>query len=500
MKPSSLNSYRQIMKGASLIGGVQVLIIIIGIIKTKFVAVLLGTTGMGILGLYTTTLSLVQTVTGLGLSSSAVRDIAEATGSDDVQRISRTIVTFRKWVWFTGLFGTIVTISFASLLSKWTFGTHDHTLSFVLLSIICLLAAISAAQNAVLQGIRQLKKMAKSSLWGTVLGLFTSVPLFYFYGLKGIVPSLIIAALCSLIISWYYVKQVSIGPMNQSWNETYHSGLSMVKLGIAMMLSGFMVTLNSYIITLFISNKGGTSDVGLYRAGWAVATQYTGLVFSAMGTDYFPRLTAIGKDREKMELLVNQQAEIGLVILCPLLVILICFVPFVIQLLYTKEFLPVTGMIQWSMMGMIFKTTTWAMGFIIIARGDNKTFLITETVGNVINLICNIIGYWLWNLNGIGISFFVGYFIYCGIIIILTKKRYNIFYTKSYLKLFSKVLLLVTVALILSYFKKDTYLGYIPIVLIVIGSIAFFIHEMNKRIEIKGVLNRFLKKTKIHDK
>ena len=289
-------SYKQIVKATSLLGGVQVVNIIVGIIRSKFVAVLLGTTGMGILGLFTTTLSLIQITTGLGLSSSAVRDIAEANGSGDSHRIAKTITMFRRWVWVTGFSGTIITISLAPMLSKWTFGTQEYTWSFIWLSVICLLSAISSGQTALLQGMRRLKQMAKSTLFGSILGLFTSVPLYYLYGLKGIVPTLIITALFSLLFSWYFTRHIPIQPIKQTWNDTYYSGLTMAKLGLVLMLNGFMVTFVSYVVTLFINNKGGTSDVGLYRAGWTIATQYTGLVFTAMATDYYPRLAAFNKD------------------------------------------------------------------------------------------------------------------------------------------------------------------------------------------------------------
>ena len=52
-------SYRQIMKATSLFGGVQVFQIIIAVVRSKFVAILLGPSGMGIVGLLTSTTGLV---------------------------------------------------------------------------------------------------------------------------------------------------------------------------------------------------------------------------------------------------------------------------------------------------------------------------------------------------------------------------------------------------------------------------------------------------------
>ena len=77
------SSYRQIMKATSIFGGVQVYNIIISVIRSKFIAVLLGPTGMGISGLLTSTTGLIGNITNLGLSTSAVKNVAAANASGD---------------------------------------------------------------------------------------------------------------------------------------------------------------------------------------------------------------------------------------------------------------------------------------------------------------------------------------------------------------------------------------------------------------------------------
>ena len=192
---SERSSYRQIFKATSLFGGVQVFQILIGVIRVKFVAVLLGTTGVGIMGLLNAPLNLIISITGLGIAFSAVRDVSEAHASGDRLKVSLVIKTLRRWSWFTGLFGAVVTLSLSPLLSQWTFGNSDYTWAFIWLSVTLLLQAISKGQSAILQGTRRLKDMAKSGVIGSFLGLITSVPLYYYFGIRGIVPAMIITAI-----------------------------------------------------------------------------------------------------------------------------------------------------------------------------------------------------------------------------------------------------------------------------------------------------------------
>jgi len=486
-------SYRQIMKATSLFGGVQVFGILISIIRSKVVAVLLGTAGMGVMGLFQTTITLIQSVTGLGLSSSAVRDISEANGTGEAHRVAKVVKILRRWVWATGMLGAITTLSLASLLSKWTFGNEAYTWAFVWLSVILLLNAISNGQNVLLQGMRRLKDMAKSTLYGSLLGLFTSLPLYYFFGLKGIVPSLIVTATSALGLSYYFARQIKVEKVEQTYTESYKAGLGMAKLGFVMMLSGFMVTLVSYIVNLFISHKGGVAEVGLYRAGWTITNQYTGLIFTAMGTDYFPRLAAINTDNNKLRKAINQQAEIAVLLLGPMMVALIGFVPFLVHLLYTAQFMPIAGMIKWNMLGMLFKAAAWSMGFSIIAKGDNKLLIYTEIIGNTIVLLFNLVGYTLWGLNGIGISFAASYLVYFILIFVLVKRKYNIFYHADFWKLFTLLFLFVLAAFIIS-LLHSAILVYTMVTGLFIVAGIYSLKEMNKRVELKTLLNRIIKK------
>jgi O-antigen/teichoic acid export membrane protein len=175
----SQSSYRQILKATSLFGGVQVFNILIGIVRVKFVAVLLGAAGVGIMGLLNAPLQLIISITSLGIAFSAVRDISEAHGRNDQTGIAKAIIVLRRWSWFTGLLGAVVTITLAPLLSQWTFGNHEYSWAFVWLSVTLLLQALSKGQSAILQGTRRLKDMAKAGTIGSFIGLLTSLPLFY---------------------------------------------------------------------------------------------------------------------------------------------------------------------------------------------------------------------------------------------------------------------------------------------------------------------------------
>ena len=445
------SSYRQIFKATSLFGGVQVISIIISIVRSKFVAVLLGTVGVGIMSLLQSTTNLIGTLTSLGIGTSAVRDISEANGTGDEKRIARVISVFRRWVWVTGLFGALLTLLMAPWLSQWTFGNHEYTMAFVWLSCTLLFGAISSGQITLLHGLQKLKQMAKANVIGTVIGLFISIPLYYRFGIKGIVPTMILSSLTALVISWKYSREIKIKKPALTMKNTLTEGLDMAKLGIFMTLSSFSSLLVSYLVNAFISRTGSVGDVGLYQAGWNITDKYVGLVFTAMVTDYFPRLSKVNADNIKVREVVNQQAEIAILILSPILILLLSTAPLVIHILYTKEFLPVVIFIEWVVLGVMFRALGWCLGFIFLAKGDSILYLWKELLSNVIILASNLLGYYMGGLEGLGISFALSnLFIYI-MVQWLCHWKYNFHFNAGFRKIFIFHFLLCVTAFLITY-------------------------------------------------
>lgn len=481
------SSYRQIFKATSLFGGVQIFQIIVGIIRTKLVAVILGAAGVGIMGLLNAPLQLIISVTGLGISYSAVRDIGEAHGRGDQSRISYAITILRRWSWFTGFLGAIVTITIAPLLSQWTFGNRDYAWSFVWLSVTLLFQALSKGQNTILQGTRRLKEMARSGVIGSALGLFTSIPLYYWLGIKGIVPAMVLSALTALILSWYYSRKVIIQDVSLTIRETYKSGLGMARLGIYMTVAGFIASFSIYILNAFISNKGGIEQVGFYNAGWGVVGQYTGIIFSAMATDYFPRLSAVQADDEKVKELVQQQAVTALLIIGPLLALLIAAMPIVVRILYTPAFTPVVMFASLTLLGIQFKAISWSMGYVYLAKGNGSLFLKLEIISGLAILGFNLFLYYLLGLNGLGISFVVSYFLAIILSYLVLKVKYNFRFSGKFYLIFFLTYGFVVLAF-LTVFIESNYIRYaLGAVIFLLAALAS-LYQLNQLLDLRSLI------------
>ncbi|MCP4485362.1 MAG: oligosaccharide flippase family protein [Flavobacteriaceae bacterium] len=493
-------SYRKVLNATSLFGGVQFINIILRLIRSKAIALLIGPIGMGISNLLLTTMELINGLTNLGLERSAVKDISLANTNSNSKSVAITISILKKLVWLTITVGVILMILSAPWLSEIAFGNKDYTISFRWISIALLFKQLSSSQLAILQGLRKLKSLAKANLLGNFIGLLITLPLYYYYKIDAIVPAIIIATFMSFVFTYYYSHKLDIKSVTISRKEAVSEGKGMINLGVMLSLSSLITLLVAYIIRIYIGSANETEelgliDVGLYSAGFVILNSYVGIIFNAMGTDYFPRLSEIANDIKKLRKTVLEQATVAILLITPIIVVFLACAPFIIVILYSHEFSPIVAMVTWGILGMIFKAVSWSMGYMIIAKGDSKVFIKTAIGFNTILLSINIIGYHFGGLEGVGISFFIYYIIHFIAIRIITYYRYDFYFEKGFYKIFTFTVIMCFLAFSITLIPSSILKNSLMIGLIVV-SCWYSYKELDKKIGVKDYLAGIFKRKK----
>lgn len=420
------SGYKGIFKSTFLFGFVQVFKVIIGIAKNKIVAVILGAEGMGIMGIYTSTIALLQTGAGLGVSQSAVRDIAQANRKGDIEGFSKTIIVTNKVIYFTSLLGCAITIALSPWLSIWTMGDRDYAWAYVLVSLAVGFLIFSEGQLAILKGMRQLKALAKASLIGSVIGLITVVPLFYFLGKDGIVPSLIVTAFSALFFSNFYVRKIRYSRQTISFKVVLQEANPMIRMGISLMFVTFLWTVAALVISAYIRFKGGFEEVGYYQAGTVILSRYFGVIIVALSTDYYPRIASINHDNTLIQDELNKQSAVSLVLMCPLVVIFLFLLPYLVPLLYSSEFFSTTDFLKYAIWGTLITMISNQVDMILVAKFQIKVFTIIAVGIRILQVITSILLYHYFGLVGIGISLTLTGLIHMLIMSITVFHLYNI--------------------------------------------------------------------------
>lgn len=481
----SQNAYRQVFKATSLFSGVQFVKIIAAILRSKFAAIFIGPVGIGILGVLNSTLNLISGITKLGLDTSSIKEIALANKEENKNKVSKLIYILRRLLWVTGVFGTIITIVCSPILSEIAFESKEFTFSFIWISIAVLLRQLTIGDIAVLQGLRILRKLAKVNLVSSLFSVLIAIPLYYFFGIDGIVPTIILTALFAYLIARYYTYSIKTENTHLPLKEVLSNGKPMIKLGITLSVGSMITLIVAYIMQVYITNYGGLTEVGYYNAAIVIINSYVGLIFKAMSKDYFPRLSEnINSDRA-IRKNVTQQAMVAVLLITPIIVIFLALEPYIIQILYTKEFLPIHAFLSLAILGTLFKAVSWSMGYVIIAKGDSNVFIKTAIGFNLLLLAMNIYGYSSSGLFGLGLSFLIYYFIHLVVVSLIMKFRYKFNFDREFIWIFLACILFSIVAFVSTKIPSE-FIKYITLVFLIISSSIFTIYNLDKKIGFKS--------------
>jgi PST family polysaccharide transporter len=409
---SSNPQYVRILKSTTIIGGSSAINVVFRVIQGKAAALLIGPAGVGLMGLFNAALGLANTLSGMGLSTSGVRQIAEAAGSGDEARIARTVIAFRRLALAFGLLGALLFFAFRQPIAHLTFGDDKRAGELGWLSIALLLTTVSAAQSAYIRGMQRVGDLARVSVLGIAIGTTAGIPLLYFFGLQGIALYLIFSALTTISVSWWYARKIPLAKVAVTWRDISIQGCGLLSLGFAFMVTALVGMATTYFVKVVVTRQLGLEAAGLYEAASALSNVYVGFILAAMGADFFPHLASVSKDPAYSEQLVNAQVEIGLLIAAPGILLVLALGPYLLQLLYSAQFVSAFEIVRWQALGTFLRVVSWPVAMIAIANGKGKTYFATELSGNLVYLGCvALFGSW-WNLTGIGVAFFAMYIFY----------------------------------------------------------------------------------------
>jgi enterobacterial common antigen flippase len=439
-------SYGEILKSSALVGFSTLINLVIGQIRIKAMAVWLGPTGFGLMGLYGSIADIAQSIAGMGINGSGVRQIAEAVGAGDTERIARAVVVLRRSAVLLGALGATLLIAFSRPVSTFTFGSDQHAAAVKLLSVTVFFTCLSGSQVALLRGMRRISDLVKIGILGASSGAVISLPIVYALREDGIVPSLICGAAVSSIVSWWYSRKIRVRVPSLTIAEIGREAGALLKFGFALMASGLMMTGASFAIRVFVLRKLGFEAAGFYQSAWTLGGMYVGVICGTMGADFVPRLTAAAKDNVMCNRLVNEQIQMGIPLAAPGVIATLTLAPFVITLFYSAKFQQAVDVLRWLCLGMALRVISWPMGCIIIAKAARNLFFWSELGWTVVYVVLAWVCITAFALDGAGIAYCASYVLHVLMTYLIVRRLSGFRYSADNIKtglLFVSILVFV---------------------------------------------------------
>lgn len=380
--------------------------LLLGMVRVKFTAVYLGPLGMGLFGAYMSILGPLSTLANMGIGASGVRQIAEAAGVGDQQKIARSLLTIRRAAFVSGLLGMLLMVILAYPLSLSTFGHTDQVAPLCVLSLSLLLGSIAGGLGAILPGLRRVRQMAALGIVEAMLNLPIVIPMMMLWGVESVIPMMLASSLIQVCANGWFARRERVEPVRMSWRETWIEAKPLLRLGTVLVGTGLMGAGVAYLVRVMIIRELGLEANGLYSAAWALSSYYVSFILGAMNADFYPRLTGVNQHHAEVNRLVNEQTEVGLLMALPGIIVTLTLAPLAIMIFYTPQFTAAVEVLQWHALGLVPRLISAPICFILLAKGAKRWFFWTELLANGVHLGLTWIGIQVFGLAGTGIAFF----------------------------------------------------------------------------------------------
>lgn len=430
------SSFTSLLHNTVLMGSTQIVQICFSLLKGKIVAIFVGLAGTGLSSIYWSATSWIQQLASLGLPMAAVKDIAKET---DESKRNFLISLIKRFFFLAANLGTLLCFVLSPLLSLFSFTDYTHTFDFMILSALVWFSVMSAGELTILQGLNQVRPLYKATVTGSVIGVLLGLPLYWIFGMGGIVWALIIAAAATYFAQRYRLRKIIDRPMASlkelRANKILISGT--LKSGMILFLGGIIAAIVNFTIISIVRALGGIDDVGSYQSAWNIICQISAVVFAAMAVDYFPKLSVA--EGNNMNRLVENQIYIGVGLITPIMALLMIAAPLAVKMLLSQQFMVIIPLLRWFALAMVLKAVSYPLGFIALAKAKRKIYFYLEVVIlNIINFMGLFLGFYFFGLIGLGIGLIVIYaidiiiyFSVCARLFSLRLSRKLIFYIFS---------------------------------------------------------------------
>ena len=404
MAKEDKDSYGQVLKYTGLLGGVQVFYVLMSILRNKATAVFIGPWGMGMAFVYSKAAEFLCSATNFGLGISSVRRLAELHERGERRAVEQYVKLIRSWTLITALLGLVACLVLAPVLSRRMLGDYHSTKGFLLLSPTVFLLTMLGGELAILKGLHELRRMAGVSVLVGLVTTLSTVAIYALMGLHGVLPVLLTTSAVTFLLNLRATTRLYPYRVGLRSMHLLRRGTHLVRLGAAFTLAGLVGAGADFAIASFISQSASPHAVGLYGAGFTLIVSYARIVFVAMDADYYPRLSAAGEDVSRRNVIINRQIDVLVLLMAPFLILFSLFLPLVVRIIYTEEYLIVVSMAVYAMSYMFFKAVYTPVAYLPLARGDSMTYFLMETAYYVVFVLAVTAGYALKGLSGAGIG------------------------------------------------------------------------------------------------
>lgn len=382
-----------------------------GLITSKVLAIFVGPNGMALVGNLRNFLTSVESVSTLGFQNGIVKYVAE--NENDTEELKKL---------FSTLFFSLIAITLVLsgvlffFANYWNSTVFDHKFEysyvFKALAIALPWYAASIFLLAIMNGLGQFRKVIYINIIGTFIGFVVTLFLIWKFLTLGALLAIIITPSLLFFVSFYFImKEISIVNLIKFDFFDFKIIKNLSHYFLMALVSGILGPLVFLAIRNQVIDTIGLKEAGFWEAISRISTYYLLFINTLITLYYYPKLVTAKNNHETKKVFWNFYKSVLPLFGIGLIVIYFARI-LIVQLLFTKDFEPVSSLFLWQLVGDFFKVASLILGFQFFARKMTKAFIITEIVSLAILLLSSFYFIRFFSIEGVVIAHALTYFAY----------------------------------------------------------------------------------------
>jgi PST family polysaccharide transporter len=369
---------KQIAKGSSILTGVSIGEMFTRFVRTKCIALLLGTTGTGFLAQITICFEALRLLGDLGARRAVIKQIAEHRAEGPTSQRYREVVqtSFCLTLLSSTTVGLFV-ILFSSQLSQFLFQTPVHYPFIIFVGALLPIASLCTVTSSIVKGNLDYMAFAIYTLAAYVAVVILTPALLYFYREWGGVVTqglfFVFPLIAYLVLNFkkrflYFSGGISKKALKEQFSQ-----------GFLQIYQDFWTHLLRIVMGILIVHNLGLDAMGIYQVVITFTTVYMSIPLHAMNGYVFP-LIASSKTDEEVNMAINESMRFLIFVLVPIIVLVMVLPELLIHFFFSKEFLPAVSVLQVQLLNTLFIVMSYPYSIALVARGKLKSVYIGSTI------------------------------------------------------------------------------------------------------------------------
>lgn len=391
-----------------------------GLISVKIVASIIGPAGVALVGQLNNFSTIALSLATGGINSGITKYVAEY--KSDASKVKQYLATAFRITVVCSLLVGLVLLLLCKQLSSLIMMTPQYWYVFAIFGITITFYGLNNMLVSVVNGYKQFNKYVKVNVVSSIFGVAFTVALVLALGLPGALISAVTFQSLMIFVSVLMLRKLEwlrkdwlVGKFKRTIASQYF------RYALMTLLSAFLVPISQMLLRGYV-----ISEISITEAGWLegmnrISNMYLMVITSSFSVYYLPRLSEIS-DRIELRHEIFKCYKVIVPLLLAGFTVIYFLRFFIVKLLFTHEFMPMTQLFIWQMAGDFFKICSWLLAFLMVAKSMTKAYISTEIIFTLSYIL---LGYTFIRFDGIvGLcqAYLTNYVLYLAVLTFMFRK------------------------------------------------------------------------------